>query len=252
MKTRNFSALLVALVSFGIGNASAVDSKFGVPGDPVIKKSVAVNTAALGFAFTDGNRDTLLITLEADRLVKAPGHEWLLGGRAGYGEVENSRNQQLLRGYGQYNHLFNTNWFAYGRLEGLHDGMADLIYRLTATPGAGFFLIHRPKSFWNFEAGPGFVYERFEDRTGEFFTARLADRLEHRLNDRARVWHWAEYLPDTGNFDDFVINAELGAEVALNRTLSLRSTLVNTYRSEPAAGRKSNDLKLITGVSVRF
>jgi putative salt-induced outer membrane protein YdiY len=249
---RTFSALLLALVSCGAASAPAFDGKFGVITDPAAKKTVAVNTAALGLALTQGNRDTLLLTLDVDRFVKAPNREWFFGGRAAYGEVEDARSQQLLRGYGQCNHLFNTNWFAYGRLEGLHDGMADLVYRLTATPGAGFFLVHRPQSFWNVEAGPGFVHERFADRTGEFLTARLADRLEHRLNDRARVWHWAEYLPDTGDFADFVINAELGAEVALNKSLSLRSTVVNTYRSEPAAGRKNNDLKLITGVSVRF
>lgn len=252
MMRRLIRAFLLTLIGLVSTSAPALDGKFGVNTDPAAKKSVAVNTAALGFALTDGNRDTLLLTVDVDRFVKAPSHEWLFGGRAAYGEVENARNQQLLRGYGQYNHLFNTNWFAYGRLEGLHDGMADLLYRVTATPGAGFFVLHQPRGFWNFEAGPGLVHERFEDRSGEFLTARLADRFEHRLNDRARVWHWAEYLPDTGDFNDFVVNAEVGAEVAISRALSLRSTVVNTYRSEPAAGRKNNDLKLITGVSVRF
>jgi putative salt-induced outer membrane protein YdiY len=249
---RIYSALLLALVSFNPGSLPALDGKFGVVSDPAAKKAVAVNTAALGLALTQGNRDTLLINFDLDRFVKGSNYEWMFGGRAAYGEADAARNQQLLRGYGQYNHLFNTNWFAYGRFEALHDGMADLVYRLTATPGAGFFVIHRPKSYWNFEAGPGFVHERFEERTENFATLRLADRLEHRLNDRARFWHWAEYLPDTGDPADFVLNAELGAEVALNKTLSLRSTVVNTYRSEPAAGRQNNDLKLITGVSVRF
>jgi putative salt-induced outer membrane protein YdiY len=246
------SAFLLALASLGAISAPALDGKFGLVGDPAAKRSVAVNTAALGLAVTDGNRDTLQVNFDMDRFVKDPNREWMFGGRAAYGEVEDARNQQLLRGYGQYNHLFNTNWFAYGRFEALHDGMADLVYRLTATPGAGFFVIHRPQSYWNFETGPGYVHERFTDRTENFATLRLADRLEHRLNDRARVWHWAEYLPDTGDLADFVVNAEIGAEVALNRLLSLRSTVVNTYRSEPAAGRKNNDLKLITGVSVRF
>ena len=249
---RTFFVLLAAFVSLGASSSPAFDGKFGVNTDPAAKKTVAVNTAALGLALTQGNRDTLLLTLDVDRLAKGPQREWLFGGRAAYGEAEDTRNQQLLRGYGQCNHLFNTNWFAYGRLEGLHDGMADLVYRFTATPGAGLFLFHQPRGFWNFEAGPGFVYERFEDRAEEFATLRVADRLEHRLNDRARVWHWAEYLPNTENIADFVINAEIGAEVALNKSLSLRSTVVDTYRSEPAAGRTNNDLKLITGVSVRF
>jgi putative salt-induced outer membrane protein YdiY len=248
--TRAHFVLVLALVS--PASLPALDGRLGEPGSPTAKRPVAVNTAALGLALTQGNRDTLLVTLDLDRMVKGPRREWFFGGRAAYGEVEGTRNQQLLRGYGQFNHLFNTNWFAYGRLEGLHDGMADLLYRLTVTPGAGLFILHRPQSFWNLEAGPGFVHERFEDRTGEFVTPRFAVRLEHRFNDRARIWQWAEYLPDAEDFGDFVINAELGAEVALNKSLSLRSTLVNTYRSEPAAGRKSNDLKLITGISVRF
>jgi putative salt-induced outer membrane protein YdiY len=54
------------------------------------------------------------------------------------------------------------------------------------------------------------------------------------------------------DFDNFLIVAELGTEATFNSRLSLRVVLQDRYNSEPAAGRKKNDLTLISGITYKF
>jgi hypothetical protein len=51
---------------------------------------------------------------------------------------------------------------------------------------------------------------------------------------------------------NFLVNAEVGAEASLTKTLSLRVTLQDNFVNQPAPGRKDNDVKLISGVVYKF
>ena len=53
-------------------------------------------------------------------------------------------------------------------------------------------------------------------------------------------------------FDNFLVNAEIGAEALLTKTLSLRITVLDNFVNEPAPGRKDNDVKLISGLVYKF
>ena len=57
---------------------------------------------------------------------------------------------------------------------------------------------------------------------------------------------------EVGQWDNFVVNAEIGIEVAINAKWSLKTYLQDTYDNEPAAGRKKNDLKLVSGIAYKF
>jgi putative salt-induced outer membrane protein YdiY len=52
--------------------------------------------------------------------------------------------------------------------------------------------------------------------------------------------------------ENFLVNAEIGAEAALTKTFSLRVTLQDNFVNQPAPGRKDNDVKLISGVVYKF
>jgi hypothetical protein len=54
------------------------------------------------------------------------------------------------------------------------------------------------------------------------------------------------------NFGDYVFNLEVGASAAITKAVDLRVVLQDSYRSEPPAGRKQYDLKLIAGVGYKF
>lgn len=209
-------------------------------------------TAAAGLTLTQGNSDTLLFTANI-----LSGRDWdqnqaRLGASATYGESESVRTNETLQAFAQYNRLLNERLYAYLRLDAMRDAIADVDYRFAISPGVGYYFIKSDRTSLSAEVGPGFIYERQGGDESGYFTLRLAERFEHSFNERARMWQFAEILPQVDDWDNFLINAEVGVETSLTEKLSLQTYLENTYDNDPAPGRKKNDLKLVTAIAYTF
>ena len=102
------------------------------------------------------------------------------------------------------------------------------------------------------EVGPAFIYENVAGDERGYFTLRVAERFNYKINDRARIWQSAEFLPQVDDWNNYIINAELGIESDLTEKLSLRSFVQDTYDNEPAPGRRSNDVKWVTAIAYKF
>ena len=239
--------------------STAATRTFAQTGTNVWDKS-----AALGLTLTKGNSDTLLFTGNILATQKRADHEIDLGADAAYGENDHVKNNETAHAFGQFNHLFTPRLYVYGRLDGLHDGIAGIKYRLTASPGAGYYWIKDKQVSFSTEGGPSMIYEKLAGHTGigtnavasyttqTFFTLRLADKFEYKLNDHARIWQTAEILPQVDDFSHYIVNAEIGVESALSKKTSLRIYADDTYDSRPANGRKKDDLKLVSALAWKF
>jgi putative salt-induced outer membrane protein YdiY len=209
-------------------------------------------SAALGLTLTRGNSDTILFTGNIITGKKRDQHEWSFGADATYGENDDVKNAESLHGFGQYNRLFSERAYGYMRLDGLHDAIADVEYRFTLAPGVGYYFIKEENTRLSGEVGPAFVYEKQGSDERGYFTLRLAERFDHKLSDRAKIWQSLEFLPQVDDFENFIVNAELGVETGLTEKLSLRTYLQDTYDNEPAPGRDENDFKLVTALAYKF
>ena len=219
----------------------------------MLKKPEWETSAALGLTLTRGNSDTLLFTGNILSAKKWDEHEMSLGADATYGEIESEKNAESLHGFSQYNRLFSERAYGYARLDGLHDSIAGIEFRFTLSPGVGYYFIKKENTKLSGEVGPGFVYEKEGGNTPRgYFTLRLAEKFEHKLNDRARIWQSLEILPQVDDYENFIANFELGIESSLTEKLSLRAYIQDTYDNEPADGRKRNDLKLVTALAYKF
>lgn len=210
------------------------------------------SSAALGLTLTSGNSDTLLATASILTQKKWDSNELRFGVDAAYGEQEDIKNNELLRGFGQYNRLFSERCYGYVRAEAVHDAIADVEYRVTLSPGAGYYFIKNDRTQLSLELGPGVVFEKQGSEEQTYFTLRVAERFEHKLSKTARIWQSAEYLPQVDDWDNFIVNAEIGIGAALTEKIELRAVLQDTYDNDPAPGRKENDLKLITSLGYKF
>jgi putative salt-induced outer membrane protein YdiY len=226
-------------------------------------------SAAAGITLTRGNSDTFLGNLTLNAARKAPRDEVLLGASATYGTTEKETQVTFPSGvtlkrdesetttanaaaFGQYNHLFTEQFYGGVRLNLLHDAIADVKYRVTLSPLAGYYLIKNPRTRLAVEAGPSFIAEKVGNDSDQYVALRVAERLEHKLSDKAKVWQSIEVLPQIDDFQNYLVNAEIGVEAGLSEKLSLRAVLQDTYDNVPAEGRKKNDLKLITALVYRF
>lgn len=221
---------------------------------PVIttNKTPWESSISAGLSFTRGNSDTLLTTASFKTRKKTARNEFTFGADGSYGENNSVENNETLHGVGQYNHLFSDRFYGFLNVEGLHDGIADLQYRFTLSPGVGCYFLKETNTTLAVEAGPGLIFQRLGGVDTTYASLRLAERFEHKLNNGARIWEKAEILPQANKLANFLVNAEIGAEAALTKTLSLRVTLQDNYINQPAPGRKANDVMLISGLVYKF
>jgi putative salt-induced outer membrane protein YdiY len=247
--------MAVALLSGGV-------MVLGQSPDPAPEKiPVWEKSASVGLTLTRGNSETLLATANILAAKKWQRNELSLGADGTYGETklpgatDSTKNAESLHGFIQYNRLFTERLYGYGRIDALHDAVADIEYRLTFSPGAGYYFIKNENTKLSAEAGPAFILEKLgsADEHG-YFTLRLAERFEQKISDRARIWQSAEILPQVDDFDNYLINAELGIEADLtkDKRLALRSFIQDSYDNVPAPGRKRNDLKWVTAIAYKF
>lgn len=229
------------------GDAGAAAAAAAVPPKPKWETS-----AGVGFSLTSGNADTTLFTANIQTLRKSGNHEIRAGADAGYGEVESVQNVGFVRGFTQYNYLLSERLFGFGRVEGLHDSIADITYRVPISAGIGYYFIKNDKVTLTAEAGPGYVFEKIGDDTRDFATIRFGERFTWKISERARLWQSFEYQPRIDQWSEYFVQGELGIAADITKQLDLRVVLQDWYVSNPAPGRESNDLKLVAGVNYKF
>jgi putative salt-induced outer membrane protein YdiY len=216
------------------------------------------SSAAAGLTLTRGNSSTLMATAAGATVRKWEDDELSFGADATYGKTRingvSSENAESLHGSVQYNRLFTERLYGYARVEGLHDGIADITYRVTLSPGAGYYFIKEKTMDLSAEVGPGYVIEKLGHTTDDYATLRVAEKFHYQLSDHARLWQMAEWLPQVDDFDNYIINAEIGIEADLtkDKRLAMRSYLQDTYNNRPAANRQKNDAKLVTAIAYKF
>ncbi|HVU28363.1 MAG TPA: DUF481 domain-containing protein [Verrucomicrobiae bacterium] len=212
-----------------------------------------VSSISLGLTMTKGNSDTLLFTAKFLTDKKTPDNEYIFDVDGAYGENDSVENVETLHGSAQWNHLFSDKLYGYLRAEGLHDGIADLDYRVTVGPGIGYYLLKEKQTTFSTEGGVSYVYQKLGGEDDSYASLRLAEKFEHKFNYHGvRFWESAEYLPEVDRFQNYLINGEVGIESALSKNLNLQVYVDDNFNSEPAAGRKRNDIKLVSAVSYNF
>ena len=219
-------------------------------------------TAAAGLTLTRGTHDTLLLTAGVNTGRKWEKDEVAFGISGGYGEdkdnsVANSANvvnNEFIQGFGQYNRLFTEKFYGGLRLDAAYDGIANLDYRITLTPLAGYYFIKNAKTTLAAEVGPSLVTEKYSGQSSDTYCGiRFAERFEHKLTDSTKIWQTASYVPDVERWmEHYVITAEAGIDTAITKKWSLRVVLQDAYSSEPAPNIKNNELRLIAGTAYKF
>ena len=227
--------------------------------------------ASVGVTLSRGNSKSFLASAGINTSRKWSKDEILLGATGGYGESTavkradglddvTTKSDDYLKGFAQWNHLFTPRLYSGLRIDALHDDIADVNYRFTFSPLAGYYFIKTPATMLAAEVGPSYIYEDVGGEENGYLGARLGERFEHKFKSGARIWQTAEIIPQVDDVENFIVNLELGAEAPLTKKLSVRAVLQDTYDHQPAevtgAGGTStklkNDLKLVAGLAYKF
>ncbi len=201
---------------------------------------------AAGIAGTDGNTDTKQGSLNFLSLRKAADSECKFGVDYFYGEVGGDATNNNIKVFTGYRRNVNERLYGYFDLSYFYDEIGDIDYRITASPGLGYFLLKDAVQSFAVETGPSYIWEKVGGVEDDYPAVRFFEKYERKLSDTAKVWESVEYLPRIDDFNDYLLNAEIGVEAAMNSSLSLRLVLVDKYDSTPAPEKKENDVT-VTG-----
>ena len=211
-----------------------------------------VSEAAAGVSISRGNSDLELFNAKIGTKKKTPVNEYILGADGSYGKSDGVENADSIHGNAQYNRNFNDKFYGFVIGDALHDGIQDIKYRLSLNPGAGYYFIKSNATTFSGEVGPGVVTQKLGDDQSTYADVRVAERFDQVLTPVAKMWEKAELLTQVSKLENYYVNAEIGVETAMSKTMSLQLTLDDSYVNQPAAGRKSNDVRLIGGISYKF
>jgi putative salt-induced outer membrane protein YdiY len=211
------------------------------------------SSVSVGLTLTRGNSDTTLFTADFLTQKKTPFNEYSIGLSGAYGSQNSQDTVNYYKGFAQWNHLFTERFFSYVRTDGLRDIVADVDYRLTIGPGAGYYLVKQTNTTLAVEAGVAFEAQRLDHESDQTFaTVRFAERFEHKFSDQVRLWQNVEILPQVDKLDNYVVNFEIGVEAMLSKSFSLKTYLDDNYDNRPATGKMKNDAKLVAALGYKF
>jgi putative salt-induced outer membrane protein YdiY len=237
--------------------AAATGTNAVVPAPPPPKWE---SSLAIGATLTSGNSDSLMATINFLTDRKTANNELQIGAAGGYGytkapgQTTNTVNANFYGGFIQNNWSFTERLYGYARLDGRHDAIAQIDYRLPLGAGLGYFLIRSKPADLSFELGPGYMWQKVAGVSDQFATLRVAQQYRQELSDRARLRESVEWLPQVDRFNNYVLNASVALESDLtkDKRCNMSLTLLDTFNNIPAPGLQKNDLKLVAAVGCKF
>jgi len=212
------------------------------------------SSVAVGAVVNSGNSENMTVNGALAGSVETDANELRLGVEANYGEAEveqgdgtviDETNTQNGRAYVNYKQKLDR-LYAYSDNSVFHDEIADIDSRLILGLGGGVYVVETENTKIGLEAGASWIREDLADDDDSFWAARFAGRLDEVLSETAKLWAAVEYLPETDDFDNYLLNAEAGLEAALNSHLSLRLVVQDRYDSVPPAGKEDNDVSVVS------
>ena len=211
-----------------------------------------------GYSLNSGNSNTQDVNLQVTvvRLIKESyrltGHGEYFWGTAedkdtGKDDTVTDRGLASL----QADLFLIKNGYLYGRSEISYDKMKDLNRRLDNGLGLGYQVYQTDDAFIDLEAGSSYIDSKYDDGTGDHgIYLRLAENGELKINNRLVFYESVEYKPKVDNYNDYLLNAEAGIRVSLTAGLYFKVSVIDWYDNTPAAGKKRNDVSVISSLGL--
>jgi putative salt-induced outer membrane protein YdiY len=166
---------------------------------------------------------------------------------------ETSTAAQAVRGGWAYNRNVGPRLFINLFNDWEYDRFQDLDLRLVLGPGLGFNLLKTERMRVDLLGGGAYTHEEFSTpRSRNSGNLYWGNDWNYRLSDRtafSQTFRMFNNLSETG---EFRVNFDVGTVTAVNSWLSFQATYSDRYLSNPAGGRKKNDVLFTTGVRFTF
>ncbi len=167
---------------------------------------------------------------------------------------DRSTTDNEIRGLVKAEHRFSERWFGYTSHDGEYDELDNLSLRYVGKVGPGYWLLKNDDYYWQIESGIGYAYDRFFGGDREEFAALpIGTEAMVKLPGGATFRARADYLPSLQDWTgDYLLRADASLTVPIDKSLSLKASILETYDSTPDPGSEKNELKFLFGLALHF
>jgi putative salt-induced outer membrane protein YdiY len=239
---------LLAMIVCGVA-LTAGGSAFAA--DVEMEEGVWAFAIDFGLNLADGNSDTVALTLGAEAAKNWAQNEFFSRADYRYGETNSKISTENIEAVAQYNRLFSDVDYGYLTSTFRWDDIAKMDSRWYIGPGYGRYLVQNDTTEVAGEIGVSFFTEDVANRTDDGVALRIGQRWTQVLSETAHLSQYLEYLPQLDDFGDYLLNAGIAVEAAINSMVNLRIAIDDRFDKTPGVGLKDNDLFITAGLVYR-
>ena len=178
--------------------------------------------------------------------------------------AEKEKTEDRWMAEAKHDHFWATKAYTYEDLKWERDEIQDLDSRYRVGFGAGYQWLENSvfastgKWSFNQEFGLNWVKEEYANGGDAAAGGFCALRYGHHLNyfpkwvEGLEFFHTLEVLPDVGDWEKFLANADVGFTTELIWNFDLIAKIEWEYNSMPANNRKKNDHRYIVGLGYKW
>jgi putative salt-induced outer membrane protein YdiY len=218
---------------------------------------------AAGYSVSRGNQDTDTITTTINAVrerPEAPIFQSHLRTTFGLTTILSQATQDssrltshTLSSVVREDYVFTPDNFVFGLAQIDHVSTQGLYLRQTYGGGFGHSLVKNPKTNFSVLGGLTMVHEKFFDGISDQTAALLVGEVfGKQFNKRVRLDHNLNFYPNLSNTGQYRFDTSTILSVKLRTKLSLNTTLIDLFLSNPPAGNQRNNVSLSLGIGYSF
>ena len=168
-------------------------------------------------------------------------------------EQQNTVTSRTLTTSARQDYLFTPANFVFGLAQLDHVSTEGLYLRQIYGGGLGHDVVKNPRTTFSVLGGLTSVHEKFftGDHT-QSAEALAGEKLGFQLTKWSRLDHYLNFYPNLTNGGEYHFDTSGVFSVKLNTRLSLNTSFIDLYLSNPPAGNKKNNITLSTGIAYTF
>lgn len=213
----------------------------------------------VGATYTSGNNDNSSVSLTADSVRADIDEKFDLYGKVQISRSDGKTTGEVGRLGARYQREINRRGvYGFGQAEVLRDTAAKLASRYSFGNGGGIHLIRTDDNRFDVFGGVGYAQDRYtepNDVSGVLrirysrFELLIGQESFHRFSPNSTIKQRLVVYPNLTTSGEYRAEFDVGLSVAMNKTLSLTTTLSWRYNSDPGQGLDSQDMSLVTALA---
>jgi putative salt-induced outer membrane protein YdiY len=216
-------------------------------------------SVSIGASYQDGNTDTRGVNATAEAVYRGESYRWTASGFWNYGETKNqttgdSEINARKAGLGlKYDYFLSKKLYAFANGGIETDLLADIKERDFVGGGLGYQWREDDDLKWGSEGGVGyFVEDHYSDDDDEYISARLANNIDWKLNEKSDLANTIAVYPSLESGDDIYGRSDTRFKTMLTDKMFLQIQWIWDWDNTPAEGLSRNDNTVTLGLGWSF